>query len=260
MDIFSETPVQAIYELSAPSTNVLRINIYKPAFEIAANLLDKDPPIISFDKKDNSRLVAEPKDSKEWGVRGILELTDSPDPNWCSLDCDISMFGDKERFTHERGYTVSNCLQLLLRHLLIIEVEGDPDRLQLIYQPALNIGTSNASLSCWLLPSFTAWLRKNPNKLLKDVGQKMAKAFGLRSGLRTSVAFSEIGISISRDGYPSISCPGNACDFSVYPDTADTGMDGLWQMGCHNVDSVHQQMCLLYGLACLHDLARADGH
>jgi hypothetical protein len=54
-----------------------------------------------------------------------------------------------------------------------------------------------------------------------------------------------------------ISCPGNACEIdpgSYGPQETDRG----YRFGCHNVDTFAQQLSLISGLACLHDLVRKE--
>mgnify|MGYP001601839880 CR=1 FL=1 len=64
---------------------------------------------------------------------------------------------------------------------------------------------------------------------------------------------------ITSDGRFSLNCPGNACDLSIYPDQIFRGdSNSPVQFSCHNLDSAHQQLALLAGLAKLCELARKD--
>ncbi len=55
-----------------------------------------------------------------------------------------------------------------------------------------------------------------------------------------------------------MSCPGDAC--GIHPsDWYDVGKESGYRFSCHNTDNYMQQLTLLSGLACLHDLARKAG-
>ena len=255
MDIFSETPVQAIFDLSAPSTDTLQINIYEPAFGHIAELLEREPPKITYATTGERDINYDPPTSKEWGVKDILILADDPRPGWKALGCPLGIFADHDQFTHEEGMVVSNSLHLVLSRLGSLEVEGDPKLLQLTGNISLYLGARHAILGCYLLPGFTAWLKKHPGERFPDIADKMTKAFCW--GEIDVGAFSSNSVYTNNDGKPIITCPGDACDFAVYPDCMT--IDDAWEMSCHNVDTTPQQINLLYGLACLHDLARVEG-
>jgi|GEM_PF-1068298 len=64
---------------------------------------------------------------------------------------------------------------------------------------------------------------------------------------------------ITHEGRFSFRCFGDACDVSMYPDqmlSADWRVPAAF--ACHNLDSAHQQLTLIAGLAALHDLAVKD--
>ncbi len=264
MKIFVETPVPALYQLSAPTTDALIINVYAPAFERVEEVLGKPPPTVSF-AKDRSDLVIEPSNPQDWGVAGIINPAVDLKRNWTAVRCPLEVFADKKAYTHEIGYQVSFCLS---RFFTLLEARsrsssedlGDERISQLIAFPRLaqGVGMGQCGLSCYLLPAFNAWLLRHSGQSFPEIGKKMAKTFGYSA--RGAGGFDQIGALIGKDGRPFIACPGNACDFAVYPDHWDEAGKMPWEMGCHNVDTPHQQLCLLYGLACLLDLARADGH
>jgi len=56
-----------------------------------------------------------------------------------------------------------------------------------------------------------------------------------------------------------MSCPGDAC--GIHPSSwHDVERDNIgYEFASHNVDNFLQQLTLLSGLACLHDLARKAG-
>jgi hypothetical protein len=106
------------------------------------------------------------------------------------------------------------------------------------------------------MPSFASWLKINAGKDFSQVVEKVVMAFGWG---KADAFIGGNAVWVESDGRPIITCPGNACDFAVYPDGVDLGESYPKEMHSHNVDTPTQQLSLLYGLACLHDLARADG-
>lgn len=64
------------------------------------------------------------------------------------------------------------------------------------------------------------------------------------------------GGHISSQGAFELSCLGDACDLSVYPDSIERGHDKYVDLECHNLDTAQQQLVLLAGLIELCELAR----
>lgn len=60
----------------------------------------------------------------------------------------------------------------------------------------------------------------------------------------------------NNDGRFSLTCFGDACDLSIYPDQLSEGAL-VTSLGCHNLDTEIQQLTLLAGFAKLCELARA---
>ena len=63
---------------------------------------------------------------------------------------------------------------------------------------------------------------------------------------------------IYADGRFVLTCPGNACDIAIYPDSMPTDVEHACNFSCHNLDTATQQLTLLAGLAALSDLARRE--
>ena len=62
---------------------------------------------------------------------------------------------------------------------------------------------------------------------------------------------------ITTDGRFMLSCIGNACDLSIYPDNMTHEIDEFGvRVSCHNLDSPDQQITLLAGFVKLCELAR----
>ncbi len=69
---------------------------------------------------------------------------------------------------------------------------------------------------------------------------------------------SGIGGWIRKSGAFSLTCFGNACDLSVYPDQQlDEGCE-FAELACHNLDSPEQQLILLAGFAKICELSRKN--
>jgi len=66
----------------------------------------------------------------------------------------------------------------------------------------------------------------------------------------------ECGGSIRDTGHFTLSCPGNSCDLSVYPDQRLDSILGYVNLECHNLDTAVQQLMLLAGIAKICDLVR----
>lgn len=93
-----------------------------------------------------------------------------------------------------------------------------------------------------------------------QVASSMQQAWKSLAWDRTSRAMSEdIHGRITEDGRFTLTCPGNACDVSIYPDGFYGSEDGLpAYFGCHNLDAPEQQLTLVVGLAVLHELMMED--
>lgn len=62
----------------------------------------------------------------------------------------------------------------------------------------------------------------------------------------------------SSNGNIMLSCQGNRCGINPEPHALNEITEG-YPFGCHNVDTLEQQLTLLAGLAAFHDLARKSG-
>ncbi len=117
-----------------------------------------------------------------------------------------------------------------------------------------------------------AWLRlygdtipdKEPSAFttltLPEVGGHMRTVWNHIMGDNLKEYLHECRAHILVDGRFILTCPGDACDVSIYPDLLGHGPSGrnFVQFACHNLDTPYQQVTLLAGLATLCDLARTS--
>ena len=121
------------------------------------------------------------------------------------------------------------------------------------------IGEGNASLGGVYSVSFVDWLIKKCKDKehtisFPGINEAMKETYGRMFGKRL---FSKYDFrNYIRDGGLIISCPGQACDIepNVYGSNIHKGRG--YNFGCHNVDTIAQQITLISGLALIHDIAR----
>lgn len=121
------------------------------------------------------------------------------------------------------------------------------------------------------------WLSTNVHQWLKDYAKQEMQSLGLTHGAPMHPAVikamqeawravsppdtwkygkKDIWGGVRDSGAFTLSCFGDACDLSVYPDTwLDEGCESI-ELGCHNLDHSTQQLTLLSGLAKICQLTR----
>ena len=97
------------------------------------------------------------------------------------------------------------------------------------------------------------WSTPMPPKVI----DAMKVAWRVMSGKEMKRWAQDADGAISNEGHFILKCFGNACDFSIYPDSPVYRDEGYAQLGCHNIDSADQQLALLAGFAKICELARS---
>lgn len=158
-------------------------------------------------------------------------------------------------------------LEDMARDVLGMEAPGDPVLNQFMHlnsAVALEGGLHAAPLGGTVAPVFVDWLdtlRKSRRRLY-DVEEVMCTAWNAISTYKIKTEdgpnpFMGFRATLGKNGSLILSVPGNACDVA----TEDwwNRRDGAGHdLSCHNLDSPLQQLSLIAGLCCLHDLASKD--
>lgn len=132
------------------------------------------------------------------------------------------------------------------------------------------------SLGGWVFPAFGSWLASIGKKasekvssfdieayqgtrLLPEVEKAMKEAWRAVAPQNLKRYADECRAGVHASGRFSLSCFGDACDLSIYPDLAERiDVGHMVQFACHNLDTAPQQLTLLAGLAAMHDLASKE--
>lgn len=109
--------------------------------------------------------------------------------------------------------------------------------------------------------AFMAWLREQGKQensaAVTDVVRSMRQVWKAITRRKFHKWTKECDARIYSDGRFTLTCPGNACDLSIYPDSLYGDVDKFGvQFSCHNLDTADQQIILLAGFAKLCELAR----
>jgi len=159
----------------------------------------------------------------------------------------------------------------VFNHMFFAEESQTPNCHQFIQIDTIcKTGQHGHSMSGCISPDLGAWLKKQGGDVrdegmfssayLPAVGEVMRQAWNKIGWSKIKKNSKECRAVIFPDGRFSLTCPGDACDVSIYPDQlyGDTLGTRLVRFSCHNLDAAVQQVTLLAGLAKLCELARND--
>ncbi len=106
--------------------------------------------------------------------------------------------------------------------------------------------------------AFWTWMiAHGPDRQLKDVVSAMRAAwYKISPFYKLWHLDDDFSAEIREDGWMAMDCPGDRC--GVFPSHIGLRPHQGYEFGCHNVDTVDQQLTLLAGLAALHTKARKD--
>jgi hypothetical protein len=165
----------------------------------------------------------------------------------------VHCFGDRHEVEYKWNvsYATSANLNLLLMRLGISEGEVIQDRDQLLTL-VLHTGQGlyGGALGGIYSRRLVDWLAKRSGEIpemvaaMKSSWEKMFGQEKYRERFRASVDY--------EGGWLNTDCPGNACGLN--PSSHGVRKNEGYQFSCHNTDSPAQQLCLIAGLAALHDL------
>jgi hypothetical protein len=186
---------------------------------------------------------------------GVDQFRDGEKCYWCKGD------GKKREISYSAVEAISASLNIAFTTLSLYEEEVSSRLPQLMtIMLATERGMNGASLGGNFTPSFSYWLKasEEDQRVCLLVIEAMKKAYDRMWGIEGYDSY-DFRADLKSGGGLCTSCPGDAC--GIHPSSwSSVGQDDTgYEFSCHNTDTFLQQITLLSGLACLHDLARKAG-
>ncbi len=246
----------AWYELSWQK-NKLIIFIHRLAFEALKKVFPDEERVIALYKEDFSLPEFIYPDESNFGFGPVLKFLGLEHGQWLAWRCVLPGQDEESSEWKKKMFALRATLSLLFQKLMFLDIDTGWKNPQLVLIDSLGVGESSGGyLSAFLTPAMIQWLSRQGNCRLESVIAAMQSMDG------QLVRASDCGGFRAYCRPPKwieLHVPGNACDLSPYS-YSDESLDRGYQLHPHNVDNSIQQLTLLAGLACLHDLARADFH
>lgn len=163
--------------------------------------------------------------------------------------------GKKVVYDHKPGFALSASLNLFFSTVYFPEEKTSAKIPQLMtVQLTTQASAHGGEMSGMYSPELVNWLCCESNESVSFVSKAMRLAHGRMVG-NQFCSPSDFRAHISQNGWFVTSCPGSGC--GLHPIERRMGHEGC-EFSSHNVDSPHQQLTLLAGLAALHDRVDRD--
>lgn len=169
--------------------------------------------------------------------------------------------GLEHRYEWQELRKVSACFSvfLMLAHYPEVETTAQFPQLMTV-RTITDSGMHGGSLDGEYSLPLARWLASLPeNYEIPEMTMVMRQAWEHMNKLSNMDAYQIWNSIASEHGWLNVNVPGDAC--GLHPaHGGEYDMEDGWgyKFGCHNVDRPDQQLCLLAGLAALHDRARKE--
>jgi len=261
---FLSQEVPAWYELSAKDGGII-LRIDQSA---VGPLIDRDwekAPIVGSIRKEFNLSEFISPDQGNWGFGGVLKPLEDSSNGWKSWEFKLPRFKTTlpnqetpQLYSFElRGTLCVLFMALQLRHETTKQIHS-----QLIIIEGLAVGRdlNDGALSATLTPAMSFYLsNQKEGGELQQLRQAMMDAdqYMWQEDNPSSFRKHDFRIYFNPPKSLHLQVPGDACGLDpehMYNPSIDYG----FRLCPHNVDNSCQQLTLLYALAKLHDLARAE--
>jgi hypothetical protein len=250
--------IPAWYELSWRK-NKLIILIHQAAFEVLKKDFPQEQPVINFYKRDFSLPEFQFPHEGDFGFGPVLKFIGCKRVVWPAWECILPARDEESEQWKRKIFALRATLSLLFQRLQFLDVDTGSEKSQLIVIDDLRVEENSffsGSLTATLTPLMAQWISRQGNCQLPLVVSAM------KSMDRQLIRVSDCG-GFKAECMPpkwiNFTIPGNSCGLDP-KDYYDESLDRGYGLKPHNVDNGIQQLTFLAGLACLHDLARADYH
>lgn len=248
------------YRLDA-TPNSITLDIHKKAIPRAFRFYEPDIDQNARDFRIPYSFIP-PSPDREWGVGPVLSQTDSPDPDFIRLVCNLPM---TDRWDHVDLLARSATLGPILTNLRYPDSDtGSKNPQMLLVEMALinNPGGEQSPIDAWTSPSLTKWLVEKANVSDTDqISRTMYEAWKTMQA-QNKARYPKMDLPRIPDDFRVdikakkilLYVPGNAGGLAPDQDQWDTGDEGYYMIS-HNNEFPVQQLTLLAGLAKLYFLS-----
>jgi len=195
-----------------------------------------------------------PSSDREWGFGPVISQQESPNPDWIIYSLNYPHIFNQNGVTQAE---TSQSLDLLLRAVRYKDIsltEGVPQNLDV--RLGLIRGHLNASpIDADMYPPVQAWLADNDTIKEERAVEKAMKTVFTHMWDRSAANLFRHDFLARWSGRKKLylKVPGDACDLS--PETyVHDDPEFPYRLTPHNVDSPHQQLTLLAGLAKIEEM------
>jgi len=207
-----------------------------------------------------------PSSDHEWGFGPVFKETQSPNPDFVLYSCDFPHVFDKKQYNADGISAVLQSLSSLFTFIGFsdgisnspveqqMDIDLDLDRSATLYV---------APISAEIYSTLVKWMRNNLNdSVASQIKESMKIGYlNMWNDKVYTPHVSEFRLFWNNPKWLILAVPGDAADLGpnmhqIYDESEnETG----YRMTPHNVDSPHQQLTLLTGLAKLDEIA-TDGY